>query len=129
MQAKLRRGARAVARSQIGFRTPEVESAVPLGPLDLGKMRLSEIREMQNRLYDDLAMFFFKETKIPVLESYRRYKSSQNFHIDCLRVAPQTYIFLESGDRDLSIGVLGSGRKLFSSELQMETFAGPRIFR
>ena len=72
---------------------------------------------------------FFKETKIPVLESYRRYKSSQNFHIDCLRVAPQTYIFLESGDRDLSIGVLGSGRKLFSSELQMETFAGPRIFR
>ena len=54
MQAKLLRGARAVARSQIGFRTPEVESAVPLGPLDLGKMRLSQTRMMLIRLHDDL---------------------------------------------------------------------------
>ena len=54
MQAKLRRGARAVARSQRGFRTPQVESTVPLGPLDLGKMRLGQTREMRNRLHDDL---------------------------------------------------------------------------
>ena len=54
MQAKLRCGARALARSQRGFRTPQVESAVPLGPLDLGKMRLSQTREMLIRLHDDL---------------------------------------------------------------------------
>ena len=30
------------------------------------------------------------------------------FRLDCLRVDPQTYIFLKSGDRDLSIALLKS---------------------
>ena len=40
----------AVSRSRRGFRTSQVESAIPLGPLDLGKIVLSQTREMQNIL-------------------------------------------------------------------------------
>ena len=35
----------------------QVESAVPLGPLDLGKIRLSQTREMQNCLHGVLHIF------------------------------------------------------------------------
>ena len=48
MQAKLRCGARAVPSKSGGFSTPQVDSDVPTGPLDLGKMRLSQTREMRN---------------------------------------------------------------------------------
>ena len=54
MQAKLRRGARAVPAKSEAFSTPQVESDVPTGPLDLGKMRLRQTREMQNCPHGDL---------------------------------------------------------------------------
>ena len=44
----------AVSRSRRGFRTSQVESAIPLGPLDVGKIVLSQTREMQNLLFGAL---------------------------------------------------------------------------
>ena len=34
-----------------------------------------------------------------------------SFRIDCLGVAPQTYIFLERGESELSIGVIQTGER------------------
>ena len=49
-----------------------------------------------------------------------RFDFDDFFRIDCLRVTPQTYIFFERGDRDLSIARIGVGEKLLYSKISTE---------